>query len=86
MAAPLYNLIVVNELVWEVLRSKRPRTVQISQSPPTDQRSRLLEEIVQLDELFEAGRLVPADYQHLRNSKKAELVMLGDQTHRSSWS
>lgn len=84
MAAPLYNLIVVNELVWEVLRSKRPRTVQISRGPPTDQRSRLLEEIVQLNELFEAGRLAPADYQHLRNSKKAELATLGGQTHRSS--
>jgi hypothetical protein len=71
-------------LVWRVRRSKRPRAVQIASVPATDRRSRLLEEIVQLDELFEAGRLASADYQHLRNSKKAELVMLGDQTHRSS--
>lgn len=71
-------------LAWWVLRARRPRAVQIASVPATDRRSRLLEEIIQLDELFEAGRLAPADYQHLRNSKKAELATLGGQAHRSS--
>lgn len=69
-------------LGWWVLRSKRWHVAQRSRVSATDQRTRLLEEIVQLDELFEAGKLTPTNYQLLRNSKKAALAMLGSQTDR----
>ncbi len=68
---------------WDLVTASK-KALPSTCGPPSDQRSRLLEEIVQLDELFETGRLAPADYQHLRNSKKAGLAMLGNQTHRSS--
>lgn len=71
-------------LVWWILHSRGLSRAQVSRSPLDNQRSRILEEIVRLDEAFEAGKLSRADYQFRRNSKKAELANLGAHPHRPS--
>lgn len=69
-------------LAWWVLRSRRQPAAQTSPDDLADQRRRLLEEIAQLDELFESGKLPRVDYQLVRKSKKAELATLSRRPSR----